>query len=72
MQVLIEILGASVRIVLLHTSKRGPDRFVDRCLTLSAVLVVLCYIKCWVLSAGTWSAMFISAVTVSYSRYGTD
>ena len=36
-----------------------------RCLTSSAVPGVPCYIKCWVQSAGTWSAMFLSAVTVS-------
>ena len=35
------------------------------CLTSSAVPGVPCYIKCWVQSAGTWSAMFLSAVTVS-------
>ena len=35
------------------------------CLTSSAVPGVLCYMKCWVWSAGTWGAMFISAATAS-------
>ena len=34
-------------------------------LTSSAVPGVPWYTKCWVQSAGTWSAMFLSAVTVS-------
>ena len=35
------------------------------CLTSSAVPGVLCYMKCWVWSAVTCSAMFIGAVTAS-------
>ena len=41
------------------------DPPISKCLTSSVVPGVPCYIKCWAQSAGTWSAMFWSAVTVS-------
>ena len=54
-------------------SKWGPDESADLWpLTSSAVPGVPWYTKCWVQSAGSWSAMFLSAVTVSagYQEFG--